>query len=576
MTALLTENLPLLTGAPNGIKRLRELILELAVRGKLLPQNPSDEPASDLLKRIAEKKARLVAEGKIRTQKPLVESTEEDKPFALPAGWEWTRLGELGLVGSSSRVHQKDWQSSGVPFYRAREIVRLSKEGFVDNDLFISEELFEKLSSKGLGPATGDIMITGVGTIGIPYCVKENDRFYYKDASVLIFKNYALDDISYLLKYLVSPLWVTTIHKESMGTTVHTLTIARASETLCPLPPLAEQQRIAAKVDELMALCDRLDAQQADAESAHAQLVQALLDSLTQASDATDFAANWQRLAEHFHTLFTTESSIDALKQALLKLAAMGKLVPQDPSDEPARELLERIADEKVRLVAVGKIKEQTLRADSGDETKPFALPEAWEWCRVSDLISIKHGYAFSSSYFCESASQYVLTTPGNFFEAGGFRDRGDRTKYYSGPVDQEFALDAGDLIVAMTEQAAGLLGSTAVVPNDGKIYLHNQRLGKLIFDSEIVSSGYIFHYFNGAFLRSCVADSSTGMKVKHTSPGRLGAVFFPLPPLAEQHRIVAKVDQLMALCDQLKPRLTQARQLKEQLASTLVEQAVS
>src|SRR5690606_27058447 len=122
---------------------------------------------------------------------------------------------------------------------------------------------------------------------------------------------------------------------------------------------LAQQHRIVAKVDELMALCDRLEAQQADAESAHAQLAQALIGSLIQAADAEDFATSWQRLAEHFHTLFTTEPSIDALKQSLLQLAVMGKLVPQDPSDEPASELLRRIGEEKGWLVAAGKLKKQ-------------------------------------------------------------------------------------------------------------------------------------------------------------------------------------------------------------------------
>ncbi len=169
------------------------------------------------------------------------------------------------------------------------------------------------------------------------------------------------------------------------------------------LPPLAEQHRIVAKVDELMALCDRLEAQQADAGSAHAQLVQALLDSLTQARDAEDFAQSWQRLAEHFHTLFTTESSIDTLKQTLLQLAVMGKLVPQDSSDEPASELLKRIAEEKARLVAEGKIKKQKLLAEIAEEDKTFALPIGWEWARLDDVAHVFAGNAFKSEDFQEN-----------------------------------------------------------------------------------------------------------------------------------------------------------------------------
>lgn len=555
MTELLTENLPLLSVAPNGIKKLRALILELAVRGKLVSQNPSDEPASDLLRLLAAEIGQ--ATGRAKGQKhALPKMDESEQPFVLPNGWAWGRLGDVVEVLDNLRrpITKHDREPGPYPYYGA--------SGVVD---YVSDYIFDE-------------PLVLVGEDGAKWGAGERTAFSVcgrtwvnNHAHVLRTRRTVVCD-----DYLVISLTAQDLSQFITGMTVPKLNQARLVSIGISLPPLAEQHRIVAKVDELMALCDRLEAQQADAESAHAQLVQALLDSLTQASDATDFAASWQRLTGHFHTLFTTESSIDAFKQSLLQLAAMGKLVPQDPSDEPARELLKRVAEEKLRLVAEGKIKKQNLLAGSAKETKPFALPEAWERCRVSDLISIKHGYAFSSSYFCESASQYVLTTPGNFFEAGGFRDRGDRTKYYRGPVDQEFVLDAGDLIVAMTEQAAGLLGSTALVPNDGKLYLHNQRLGKLIFDSEIVSPRYIFHYFNGAYFRSCVADSSTGMKVKHTSPGKIGAVFFPLPPLAEQHRIVAKVDQLMALCDQLKPRLTQARQLNEQLVSTLVEQAVA
>ena len=576
MTALLTDNLPLLAGAPNGIKKLRELILELAVRGKLVPQDPSDEPASELLKRIAEEKARLVAEGKIKKQKPLAEIAKEETPFVIPTHWEWVRLDSLLKkigAGSTPLGGKQAYVADGVKFLRSQNVWN---EGLRLNDVaFIPEATHQKMS--GTHVEAGDLLFNITGA-SIGRCATVPSDFDTGNVSqhVTIIRPVSSDSQPFLHVVLVSQPVQQTVMDVQVGVSREGLSIGKLAQFLIPFPPLAEQRRIVAKVDELMALCDSLEAQQADAESAHAQLVQALLDSLTQASDANDFAASWQRLAEHFQTLFTTEPSIDALKQTLLQLAVMGKLVPQDPSDEPASDLLKRIMSEKSQLVAEGQTKKQTLLAESEEEKKPFAVPKAWKWCRVSDLISIKHGYAFSSSYFCESVSPYVLTTPGNFFEVGGFRDRGDRTKYYCGPVDQEFVLNPGDLIVAMTEQAAGLLGSAALVPNDGKSYLHNQRLGKLLFDSEIVSSGYIFHYFNGAYLRSCVADSSTGMKVKHTSPGKIGAVFFPLPPLVEQHRIVAKVDQLMALCDQLKTCLTQASQINEQLASTLVEQAVT
>ncbi|MFZ3184110.1 MAG: restriction endonuclease subunit S [Pseudomonas sp.] len=548
MTALLTDNLPLLAGALNGIKKLRELILELAVRGKLVEQDASDEPASELLKRIAAEKKRLVAEGKIKKQKPLAVIAEEEKPFELPAGWEWTHLGELGLVGSSSRVHQKDWQTSGVPFYRAREIVRLSKDGFVENELFISEELYQEFSAGGSAPKVGDIMLTGVGTIGVPYRVQEVDRFYFKDASVLIFKKYVGDNSGYLLKYFVSPLWINTIHAESMGTTVHTLTIARANETLCPLPPLAEQHRIATKVDELMALCDRLEAQQADAASAHAQLVQALLGSLTQASAATEFAANWQRLAEHFHTLFSTEPSIDALKQALLQLALMGKLVTQDPSDEPASELLKHIDEARVSSVSGGRKRKQIDQPLIDDNEKDFELPNGWDWVRLQRIISVSSGDGLVSADMSPAGGVPVYGGNG----VTGYHDKQNieketlvigRVGYYCGSIH-------------LTPTNAWITDNALIVS----------------FSEENLYKSFLFWLLKGTNLKE--QENATAQPV--ISGRKIYSIVLAIPPLAEQHRIVAKVDQLMSLCDQLKTQLSQARQLNQQLASTLVEQAVA
>ncbi|WDG53911.1 restriction endonuclease subunit S [Pseudomonas chlororaphis] len=574
MTALLTDNLPLLAGAPNGIKKLRELILELAVRGKLVSQDPSDEPASELLKWIAEEKAQLVAEGKIKKQKALAEIGEEEKPFNLPTNWEWIRLGQLGLVGSSSRVHQKDWQSNGVPFYRAREIVRLSKDGFVENELFISEELYQELSTGESVPKAGDIMLTGVGTIGVPYCVRKTDRFYFKDASVLIFKNYVAENSSYLLKYFISPLWVDTIHAESMGTTVHTLTIARANETLCPLPPLAEQHRIVTKVDELMALCDRLEAQQADAKSAHAQLVQALLDSLTQASDATDFAANWQCLAEHFHTLFTTESSIDALQQALVQLAVMGKLVPQDSMDEPASGLLKRIKAEKQRFLAEGKNRKAKELVTENQPLPPYDIPSGWEWEIMDSIFYISGGLTLGRKI----TSREMVSRP--YLRVANVQ-RGylalDVMKEIEVPKDEvsRYLLKMGDLLI--TEGGDwDKVGRTAIWHDELPECLHQNHVFRARVVTDELESRWAEMYLNSSIAREYFAGSSKQTtNLASINMTQLRSCAFPVPPLAEQRRIIAKLDGLITLCTHLKDQLALARKLNEQLSSVLVERAL-
>ena len=274
------QHFDLLLDRPQAIDALEQTLLQLAVRGLLVPQDPDDEPASVLLQKIRAEKDRLIAAGQIKKDKPLAAIAEEEKPFELPQGWEWVTLGEVGLVGSSSRVHQSDWKSSGVPFYRAREIVKLSKDGHVQNDLFISEELFVNLARGGSVPEVDDIMITGVGTIGVPYVVRSGDRFYFKDASVLIFKNFGHLDSSYLSLFMQSPLWIDSIHQHSMGTTVDTLTISRANITSLPLPPLAEQSRIVTRVTALRQLCAELRQRLAEREAVQARLAEALVQQV--------------------------------------------------------------------------------------------------------------------------------------------------------------------------------------------------------------------------------------------------------------------------------------------------------
>ncbi|PBJ08466.1 restriction endonuclease subunit S [Pseudomonas sp. ACN5] len=570
MTALLTENLPLLAGAPNGIKKLRELILELAVRGKLVPQDPSDEPASELLKRITEEKTQLVAEGKIKKQKPPVEINEREKPFEVPLGWAWTRLGCTSSLEngdrSSNYPNKSQLVDSGIPFINAGHL----QSGLVDlrEMNFITRSCFDNLRAGKV--QEGDILFCLRGSLGKAAIVRGISEGAIASSLVIVRMTESFS-AQYLMIYFSSPLAFGMVKRFDNGTAQPNLSAADLNRFLVPVPPLAEQHRIVAKVDELMALCDRLEAQQADAESAHAQLVQALLDSLTQASDAIDFAASWKRMADHFHTLFTTESSIDALKQTLLQLAVMGKLVPQDPSDESASKLLKRIDEEKRRLVAEGKIKKQKPLTYIDEDEAPFDLPKSWQWARLGDLSElITSGSRDWAQHYSNDGAIFVRM--GNLSRRS-YALRLSSIQRVSPPEDGEGSrtkLEPGDLLLSITGEV-GLLG---LIPEKfGEAYI-NQHVCLIRFISSV----------RGRFLPEALR--SPLAYEQYEAPQRgiknsfrlsdVSEILVPLPPLAEQHRIVAKVDQLMALCDQLKVRLSQARQLNEQLASTLVGQAVA
>ena len=246
-------------------------------------------------------------------------SIADEVPFEIPESWEWVRLKNIANVVSAKRVHKSDWQSSGIPFYRAREIGKLSEFGNVDNELFISEELFEEFSKSGV-PSAGDLMITAVGTLGKVYIVKDGDKFYYKDASVICLENYGHLHSEYLKILLESPYLKSLIKEKSSGTTVGTITINTANEYIIPIPPLIEQIRISGKFKDLLPLI-------------------------------VSYEQNYNKLS------CLNDNFPDLLKKSILQEAVMGKLVPQNPNDEPASVLLERIRKEKQSLIAEGKLK---------------------------------------------------------------------------------------------------------------------------------------------------------------------------------------------------------------------------
>lgn len=355
-----------------------------------------------------------------------------------------------------------------------------------------------------------------------------------------------------------------------VGTANVSLTISKIGEVPVPLLPITVQR----KIDELMALCDRLEARQADAASAHAQLVQTLLDSLTQAKDADDFATSWQRLSAHFDVLFTTEASIDALKQAILQLAVMGKLAPQDPSDEPASELLKRIAEERAQLVVKRNAKKQVLSVEEVEGVHD--LPTGWVWSRLGSQV-IESGAGWSPN--CESRPRVddewgVLKV--SAVSWGAF-DPGENKALPQGVEPRpEHEVVAGDFLISRANTVELVARSVLVESVPEKLML-SDKIVRLKLTSLCER-----RYVNMANSTLAARDyygkvaGGTSSSMKNVTREQILNLPIALPPLEEQKRIVAKVDELMALCDQLKAQLNAARHLHEKLAGALVEQAVA
>ena len=588
MQHLITDNIDVWTGAYaakssagrgssnklnlHGIKKLRELILELAVRGKLVPQNTDDEPASVLLERIATEKARLVAEGKIKKQKPLPSVGEDEKPFGLPTGWEWVRLGAVGQIvggGTPKSAEPSFWADSegGINWLTPADLYGL-KEKYIATGRRNITPLGLSKSSAQLLPK-GTILFSSRAPIGYVAIAEEEVCTNQGFKSCVPFETklsgYIYQFLKRSAKYIDAAASGTTF-KEVSGTIISLICV--------PLPPLSELQRIDAKIDELMALCDQLEQQQTNAIAAHATLVETLLTTLTNSTTAQETKENWNRIAEHFDTLFTTEHSIDQLKQTILQLAVMGKLVPQNPDDEPASVLLGRIADEKAQLVKEGKIKKQKPLPPINDDEKPFGLPSGWERCRFGDIFQeLKYGTSQKSDYGIDGAP--VLRIP-NIVK--GYVDSSDLKYSKLSEKDMElYRLREGDLLQIRSNGSSSIVGSAAIVDKEHEGFVYAGYLVRVRFNAALFTPSFLLLALQSKLLRVQIEGPlRTTSGVKNINSTEISNLIMPSVPFDEQHRIVAKVNELTTLCDQLKTRIQQTQQTNLHLADTVVERALA
>ena len=539
-----------------GIRKLRELILELAVRGKLVLQDASDEPASALLKRIQAEKARLIAEGKIRKDKPLAAIAPEDKPFELPHGWEWAKLGFIGYTQTGTTPSKSSAASFGsdIPFVKPGDIypnhVEYSNEGLS----------FYGAEQSGRIAQSGSILMVCIGTIGKCNLIERNCSFNQQINSVTpyVFSSH------YLLSVCRSVYFYTEAWSRSSSTTIAILNKGNWEEICIPVPPIEEQHRIVAKVDELMALCDQLETRHGNAAEGHEKLVSHLLATLTQSQSAEDFAACWQRIAAHFDTLFATEASIDALKQTLLQLAVRGKLVLQDASDEPASALLKRIQAEKARLIAEGKIRKDKPLAAIAPEDKPFELPHGWEWAKLGFIGYTQTGTTPSKSSAASFGSDIPFVKPGDIYP-NHVEYSNEGLSFYGAEQSGRIAQSGSILMVCI-----GTIGKCNLIERNCSF---NQQINSVT--PYVFSSHYLLSVCRSVYFYTEAWSRSSSTTIAILNKGNWEEICIPVPPIEEQHRIVAKVDELMTLCEQLKYRIAHAHQCQQNLADVLTERAI-
>jgi type I restriction enzyme S subunit len=551
----------LLATAPNGVARLRELILSLAVQGKLVPQDPNDEPTSVLLERIWAEKARLVKEGKIRTGKPLSEITEEEKAFKLPEGWEWVRLGQvMELVSGQHLVPSEysDTLSLDIPY-----LTGPAEFGALHPIPSRSTNIRRAVAIKG------DILVTvkgsGVGKLNV-----------VSQAEIAISRQLmAIRPIvlGHRFLFLVLSVLGEIFQGKSIGIAIPGIGRDDVSDAAIALPPLTEQSRIVARVEELMALCDALEAKGKLEAEQHARLVDSLFESLANSESAHAVAENWQRIATHFDLLLDRPAAVDTLEQTILQLAVRGLLVPQNPADEPASALLRKIRVEKDRLIDTGQLKHDKPLSPISDEEKPFELPEGWEWVRCGEYFQELCTGPFGSVIHKEDyvSDGIPLINPSHMIDGEIIPDFD-----VSVPTDMAlrlsaYRLSAGDVVLARR----GEMGRFALVTEreDGWLCGTGSFFAKLHVEC---NRRYLALQLLDPRFRQHLLGQSVGSTMVNMNQRTLLETLVAIPPLAEQSRIVARVAELRTLCAQLRERLAATAQTQSRLAATLIEKPVA
>jgi type I restriction enzyme S subunit len=548
-----------------GIKKLRELILELAVRGKLVPQEPNDEPASVLLERIAAEKAQLVKDKKLKKQKSGGKVIDDEVLFDLPSSWEWTRLSEIAEIGPRNTDVKDELEVSFIPMplistsYKGDHGSEIKhwkdiKKGythFCDGDIALAKitPCFENSKAAVFSNLKNGI---GAGTTELHVARPVTDLF----------------EALFVLLYLKAPMFLKVGETKMTGSAGQKRVPKDffAGNPL-PFPPQKEQHRIVAKVDELMTLCDQLEQQTEASIEAHQLLVITLLNTLTNSADADELMENWARISDHFDTLFTTEESIDQLKQTILQLAVMGKLVPQDPNDEPASVLLERIAEEKTQLIKDKKIKKQKALPPIADDEKPFDQPKGWEWCRLINLVTILGDGLHGTPEYSEHGEYFFIN--GNNLSNGTIKIKPE-TKRVAEEQYLKYKKKLNDRTVLVSIN--GTLGNVGFYNNEA-VMLGKSACYFNLFQN--ISKNYVKNIIQSPYFRDYALSVATGSTIKNLGLKAMNSFVLGVPPLQEQNQIVDKIDELMILCEHLKVQLKESQTTQLHLTDAIIEQAV-
>jgi type I restriction enzyme S subunit len=563
----LLEHFDRISEAPDAIPRLRRFILDLAVRGKLVEQDPNDEPASELIKRIEAKKASLVKIGKIRKQELMLSVEIEDQPFELPNKWQWVRFGWIADFSGGrtpSRHDSSFWNTGDYPWVSIADM----KDG--DDIIATKETVSEKAKQQVFNSEpvpVGTLIMSFKLTIG-----------KISRLAVPAFHNEAIISIHPLLQAMDTYLFKVLPQFSRQGDTKDAMkgaTLNRDSiaNIFVPLPPIAEQHRIVAKVDELMALCDQLEAAKSEREQSRDRLVAASLQRLNQpADDAETFRDDARFTFNHLPRITTRPAHIKQLRQTILNLAVRGKLVAQCSEDGTADSVIEAAKHAKEKILEEWNFRQSKSMPLIRSDELSFDIPKTWRWERIGNIAAVKGGKRLPKGVpFSKERTPYI------YIRVTDMKNQTvaiDDLKYIDDNLHRQlsrYIIEKMDIYVVIV---GATIGKTGIIPPE----LHRMHLtenaAKLMFRE--VYQKYLLTILQSDFVQSQFVEKTNQQAQPKLALERIESTLVPIPPLAEQHRIAAKVDELMALCDQLETQLTATEADSRRLLEAVLHETLS
>lgn len=490
-------------------EQLKASILQYAIQGKLIEQRPEEGTGEELYQQIVKNRELLIERKVIKRDKRTETAIDPNAiPFDVPENWKWVTLGSILNKLTDGTHKTPKYTTDGIKFVSVKDMSNgvLSLE----NTKFISEEEHQELYAR-CNPEKGDILLSKVGTTGVPAIVNTTEQFsLFVSVALLKFDRECID-LKFLYYMLMSPLVQTQATENTRGVGNKNWVLDAIANTMVVLPPLAEQKRIVIKVEELLPYVDR-------------------------------YAAAYEKL-EQFNAKFPED-----MKKSILQYAIQGKLVEQRPEEGTGKELYRQIQAEKQRLIKEGKIKKEKPLPEIVEDEIPFDIPESWKWVRVGNVFNVGTGMTPLKTEVKFYQNGTIPWVTSSLTSQRYIADAETKITEYALENTSLAIYPAHTLIVAMYGQGK-TRGQVSELLIDATVNQACAALGNIVVDKCLVSYTYYFFLFNYEMLRK----KAEGTSQPNLNVGKIKETLIPLPPLAEQKRIVAKLEEILPLCERLK-----------------------